>query len=92
RDRGPRRDDTRGGGGYRGQRDDRRDDRGGYRGRDDRGGRQGGYERRDDRDREPIKRLPIPDEVTGHEIDPDVRQELLSLPKTLAEDVARNLV
>ncbi|MCX4449933.1 tetratricopeptide repeat protein [Streptomyces sp. NBC_00708] len=36
--------------------------------------------------------MPIPDEVTGHEIDPDVRQELLSLPKTLAEDVARNLV
>ncbi|WP_240799412.1 tetratricopeptide repeat protein [Streptomyces sp. A0958] len=36
--------------------------------------------------------MPIPDDVTGHEIDQDVRQELLSLPKTLAEDVARNLV
>ncbi|MFE7411924.1 tetratricopeptide repeat protein [Streptomyces laurentii] len=36
--------------------------------------------------------MPIPPEVTGDEIDPDVRQELMSLPKTLAEDVARNLV
>ncbi|MEY2247639.1 hypothetical protein AB8A21_32660 [Streptomyces sp. BF23-18] len=36
--------------------------------------------------------MPIPDEVTGDEIDQDVRQELLSLPKGLAEDVARNLV
>ncbi|WP_395576299.1 tetratricopeptide repeat protein [Streptomyces sp. BK79] len=36
--------------------------------------------------------MPIPDEVTGDEIDKDVRQELQSLPKTLAEDVARNLV
>jgi tetratricopeptide (TPR) repeat protein len=49
---------------------------------------------RDDRreEREPVKRLPIPDEVTGQEIDPSVRQELMSLPKGLAEDVARNLV
>lgn len=39
-----------------------------------------------------MKRLPIPDDVTGDEIDKDVRQELMSLPKTLAEDVARNLV
>ncbi|MFK8845826.1 hypothetical protein [Streptomyces sp. Ac-502] len=39
-----------------------------------------------------MKRLPIPDDVTGEEIDKDVRQELLSLPKTLADDVARNLV
>jgi tetratricopeptide (TPR) repeat protein len=53
------------------------------RGRDD---------RRPDLDREPIKRLPIPEDVTGQEIDPSVRQELMSLPKTLAEDVARNLV
>ncbi|MCC2276240.1 MULTISPECIES: hypothetical protein [Streptomyces] len=36
--------------------------------------------------------MPIPDDVTGEEIDQDVRQELMSLPKTLAEDVARNLV
>ncbi|WP_199831898.1 tetratricopeptide repeat protein [Streptomyces acidiscabies] len=36
--------------------------------------------------------MPIPDDVTGDEIDKDVRQELLSLPKGLAEDVARNLV
>ncbi|WP_199931416.1 tetratricopeptide repeat protein [Streptomyces sp. CB02923] len=36
--------------------------------------------------------MPIPDDVTGEEIDKDVRQELLSLPKTLADDVARNLV
>ncbi|MFC7219418.1 hypothetical protein ACFQLX_14745 [Streptomyces polyrhachis] len=39
-----------------------------------------------------MRRLPIPDDVTGEEIDKSVRQELLSLPKTLAEDVARNLV
>ena len=43
-------------------------------------------------DREPVRRLPIPEEVTGQEIDPSVKQELMSLPKTLAEDVARNLV
>ncbi|MFF0485513.1 tetratricopeptide repeat protein [Streptomyces sp. NPDC004435] len=36
--------------------------------------------------------MPIPPEVTGEEIDPDVRQELMSLPKGLADDVARNLV
>jgi tetratricopeptide (TPR) repeat protein len=53
--------------------------------------RAGGRDERRD-EREPIKRLPIPDEVTGQEIDPSVRQELMSLPKTLAEDVARNLV
>ncbi|MGW6513845.1 tetratricopeptide repeat protein, partial [Streptomyces niveus] len=86
---GPRRDDDRrgrpsgggGGGGY-GRRDDR-DDRGGYGRRDDRDR---------DRDREPIKRLPIPEDVTGEEIDKAVRQELMSLPKTLADDVAKNLV
>ncbi|WP_438948351.1 hypothetical protein [Streptomyces longwoodensis] len=39
-----------------------------------------------------MKRLPIPEDVTGDEIDNDVRQELQSLPKTLAEDVAKNLV
>ncbi|WP_329460410.1 tetratricopeptide repeat protein [Streptomyces sp. NBC_01497] len=39
-----------------------------------------------------MRRLPIPPEVTGEEIDKDVRQELMSLPKTLADDVARNLV
>ncbi|MFF4602148.1 hypothetical protein ACFY12_05230 [Streptomyces sp. NPDC001339] len=36
--------------------------------------------------------MPIPEDVTGEEIDKDVRQELMSLPKTLAEDVAKNLV
>ncbi|MEV4450119.1 tetratricopeptide repeat protein [Streptomyces mirabilis] len=36
--------------------------------------------------------MPIPDDVTGEEIDGDVRQELQSLPKGLAEDVSRNLV
>ncbi|UGY90620.1 tetratricopeptide repeat protein [Streptomyces gobiensis] len=36
--------------------------------------------------------MPIPEDVTGEEIDRDVRQELMSLPKTLAEDVAKNLV
>ncbi|WP_345702005.1 tetratricopeptide repeat protein [Kitasatospora terrestris] len=39
-----------------------------------------------------MHRLPIPDDVTGFEIDADVRQDLKSLPKTLADDVARNLV
>ncbi|MFF7637416.1 hypothetical protein ACFZB9_30360 [Kitasatospora sp. NPDC008050] len=39
-----------------------------------------------------MQRLAIPEDVTGTEIDADVRQELLSLPKTLADDVARNLV
>ncbi|MFJ3802385.1 hypothetical protein ACIPSJ_39655 [Streptomyces sp. NPDC090088] len=36
--------------------------------------------------------MPIPEDVTGDEIDKDVRQELQSLPKGLAEDVAKNLV
>ncbi|MDX3583799.1 hypothetical protein [Streptomyces europaeiscabiei] len=36
--------------------------------------------------------MPIPEDVTGEEIDKDVRQELQSLPKTLADDVAKNLV
>ncbi|WP_216588789.1 hypothetical protein [Streptomyces brasiliscabiei] len=36
--------------------------------------------------------MPIPEDVTGDEIDKDVRQELLSLPKGLAEEVAKNLV
>ncbi|MER5934627.1 tetratricopeptide repeat protein [Streptomyces sp. NPDC002054] len=36
--------------------------------------------------------MPIDDDVTGDEIDSDVRQELLSLPKGLAEEVSRNLV
>ncbi|MFI0735178.1 hypothetical protein ACH4S9_40290 [Streptomyces sp. NPDC021225] len=36
--------------------------------------------------------MPIPEDVTGDEIDKSVRQELMSLPKTLADDVAKNLV
>ncbi|MET8639493.1 hypothetical protein ACWEQ2_26860 [Streptomyces sp. NPDC004096] len=36
--------------------------------------------------------MPIPEDVSGEELDRDVRQELQSLPKTLAEDVAKNLV
>ncbi|RCG27749.1 hypothetical protein DTL70_03365 [Streptomyces diacarni] len=36
--------------------------------------------------------MPIDEDVTGEELDKDVKQELKSLPKTLAEDVARNLV
>ncbi|WP_461009947.1 tetratricopeptide repeat protein [Streptomyces capparidis] len=39
-----------------------------------------------------MRRLPIPEDVTGREIDASVLQELRSLPKTLAEDVAKNLV
>ncbi|MBJ6618960.1 hypothetical protein H4N49_08395 [Streptomyces sp. DHE17-7] len=79
--RGPRRARTAGGSGRR------------FRGADpaDAAGGGGRFREERDRDREPIKRLPIPEEVTGDEIDKDVRQELQSLPKTLAEDVARNL-
>jgi tetratricopeptide (TPR) repeat protein len=36
--------------------------------------------------------MPIDEDVTGQEIDSDVRQELMTLPKTLAEDVAKHLV
>nr|WP_199822331.1 tetratricopeptide repeat protein [Streptomyces sp. NRRL F-5917] len=36
--------------------------------------------------------MPIDEDVTGEELDKDVQQELKSLPKTLAVDVARNLV
>ncbi|WP_344530002.1 hypothetical protein [Streptomyces albiaxialis] len=36
--------------------------------------------------------MPIDEDITGDELDKDVRQELMSLPKTLAEDVAKNLV
>ncbi|MGP3967558.1 hypothetical protein [Streptomyces sp. 6N223] len=39
-----------------------------------------------------MRRPPIPEDVTGEEIDAEVRQELRSLPKTLAADVAKNLV
>jgi tetratricopeptide (TPR) repeat protein len=95
--------DSRGDGRGRG---DRRDDRRDFRGRrDERGGERGGGYRRDRdqrdqdrrggsraRDREQVRRLPIPDDVSGEEIDQAVRQELMSLPKTLALDVAKNLV
>ncbi|MCK1799031.1 hypothetical protein MTQ01_23980 [Streptomyces sp. XM4193] len=43
-------------------------------------------------DRPPLRRLPIPEDVTGEELDASVHQELRTLPKTLAEDVAKNLV
>ncbi|AXK37889.1 hypothetical protein DVA86_34640 [Streptomyces armeniacus] len=36
--------------------------------------------------------MPIPEDVTGEDIEKDVRQELMSLPKGLADDVAKNLV
>lgn len=36
--------------------------------------------------------MPIDEDVTGLELDSAARQELRSLPKTLAEDVAKNLV
>ncbi|MBR7675727.1 hypothetical protein [Streptomyces daliensis] len=36
--------------------------------------------------------MPIHEDVTGDELDKEVKQELMSLPKTLAEDVAKNLV
>ncbi|SER92830.1 Tetratricopeptide (TPR) repeat [Streptomyces qinglanensis] len=96
-DRRNGRDDRRGGGGFR-RDDNRRDDnRGGgfHRGGDRErpyGGR-GDRDRRQERpDREPLRRLPIDEDVTGDELDKDVKQELMSLPKTLAGDVARNLV
>lgn len=78
----------------------RRPDR---RGRDQRGGR-GGYRRdaerrrradrreRDARQKPQPARPPIPEDVTGEELDKAVRQELRSLPRTLATDVAKNLV
>lgn len=43
-------------------------------------------------DRPPLRRLPIDEDIVGDEIDKAVKQELMSLPKTLAEDVAKNLV
>ncbi|MFI0240659.1 hypothetical protein [Streptomyces sp. NPDC016845] len=36
--------------------------------------------------------MPIPEDVSGFELDRDVQQELQSLPKGLAEDVSKNLV
>lgn len=39
-----------------------------------------------------MRRLPIAEDVTGEELDAAVHQELKTLPKTLAEDVAKNLV
>ncbi|MEB3961412.1 tetratricopeptide repeat protein [Streptomyces kunmingensis] len=36
--------------------------------------------------------MPIPEDVSGFELDKDVQQELQSLPKGLAEEVAKNLV
>lgn len=64
--------------------------RGRFEEKGDRGRARGRDEVREER--EPVKRLPIPEDVTGQELDKSVRQELQSLPKTLAEDVARNLV
>ncbi|MFV2197282.1 hypothetical protein, partial [Nocardiopsis sp. LOL_012] len=89
------------GGGYR----DRRDDRGGYRGGDD---RRGGYrDRRDDRgrgrgddrrggrreERSPEDIAPsLPEEITYSQLDPEIRRDLNSLPKTLAELVGKHIV
>ena len=91
-------------GGYRGgqsQRDDRggrgggRDDRGRY-GRDDQRG--GGQDRdsrgRDDRggrDRREESGPPIPDDVTGNEIELFIWDELRALPDTKAQRVAQHL-
>ncbi|MGW8380307.1 hypothetical protein [Streptomyces sp. ODS28] len=36
--------------------------------------------------------MPVDEDITGEEIDKAVKQELMSLPKTLAEDVSKNLV
>ncbi len=35
---------------------------------------------------------PLPEDITGDELDPDVRRELRTLPKGLAEEVAKRLV
>ncbi|MGN0063322.1 MAG: tetratricopeptide repeat protein [Nocardioides sp.] len=101
---GQRRDDR---GGYKGSRDgQRRDDRGGYKGgRDDRRGGQGGDRpysrpRRDDRNRDDVPRTagqavydgpPLPDEITGRELDRNVIAQLKGLPEKLSARVARHL-
>lgn len=78
RDGRPGRGGPRGGGGFR---------------RDGRGGERRDRSRKDGtREREQVQRLPIPDDVTGEEVDASVRQQLRSMPKTLAMDVAKNLV
>lgn len=92
--RGGSRDDRRGG-----FRDDRR---GGGRGRDDRrGGRDFGRDdrRRNDRDRRPREeRDPadaaplLPEEATFGQLDPDLKRDLNSLPKSLAELVGKHVV
>lgn len=69
-------------------------ERGGPRDRHRRGPAGGGRRHRESAapGREPVEQLPIPEDVTGDELAREVRQELRSLPRTLAEDVARHLV
>ncbi len=87
--------------GYRGDRPGFRDDRGGYRDgpgrRDERGFRgdrsdQPGY--RDSRDSRPVREPgpEIPEEIQADDLDREVRAELRSLARPVAERVARHLV
>ncbi|WP_256839907.1 tetratricopeptide repeat protein [Ornithinimicrobium faecis] len=100
-DRGPRRDDDRRGGGYRGSDDrgPRRDDDrrgGGYRGHAARGGADRPYREDDTRvyrprpDRKPEPE--IPEHIEAGQLDRAARRELLTLSKENADGVARHLV
>ncbi|WP_017577779.1 tetratricopeptide repeat protein [Nocardiopsis kunsanensis] len=103
-DRGGRRGRDDRGGGPRGDRraGSRDDRRGGGRGRDDRRGG-GGFrrddQRRNDRDRRPREeRDPadaaplLPEEATFGQLDPELKRDLNSLPKSLAELVGKHVV
>ncbi|MEI2810838.1 MAG: tetratricopeptide repeat protein [Nocardioides sp.] len=70
----------------RGRRDDRRDDRSG-RGGVDRGDR----ERRTEAEQAIYDGPPLPDSITGEELDRAVSQQLRGLPDRLAQRVARHL-
>src|SRR5690606_34531618 len=88
---GERRDDRRDGRRFEG-RGGRRDDRrggGGGRGFDRRGDRP----QRSDRERDPKDVAPrLPEDVTDRELDGEVRQELATLPRSLAEVVGKHMV
>lgn len=93
------------GGGHRG-RDDRRggrrgrDDRRDFKGR--RGDRRGGYRGRDDRreghrgpreERRPVEAGPeLPEEATYRQLDPEIKRDMDSLPKSLAEMLGKHIV
>lgn len=73
--------------------DRRRGDRFGRRDRDDRRPRREDRDRRGDKERDPRDAAPpLPESVSYSTLDADVRRELNSLPKSLAEIVGRHLV